>query len=328
MSDVGEGCFPTTKCLAEETGLSERAVCEHIQAAIDGGWLMRFQHGFRGQKWRRNEYRPAWPDRVTDPPGDVPEGTDGGSAPSPEKALTEGQHLQKGTDGGSVEGTDPPSVKALTEGQQDNTSQDFSDFLTPPTPQGAGRGGMALPTGLQEIVDQLGDRDISPVVLSAFVIPLLRQRRIDGPDPVFVLGSVAEWMTRSDPSERDLQIVLAQLLGKRRVTVKHADFQDVWQDWLAKNRPPGGKGVILRKFEHPAAWAAWWAFVDDTANRAVEFLIGGRRVGIQGIRTIMRAASEVHLPTLYPPGFEPAAETPARAANPRASEPPNEEPNR
>ncbi len=106
MNDKGEGCFPTTKQLAVETGLSERAVCEHIALAIDAGWLASFQHGFKGQKWKRNEYRPRWPE---------PEkGTDAGSVPD---ALTEDQCLDEGTDGGSVQGTDPDDKKALTEGQ-------------------------------------------------------------------------------------------------------------------------------------------------------------------------------------------------------------------
>lgn len=122
MNDVGEGCYPTTKQLHLETGLSERAVCEHINLAIDAGWLIRFQHGYRGQKWKRNEYRPRWPDD--------PEGTDAGSAPQPKKALTDDQHLKKGTDGGSAKALTQGQCEALTEGQWDNNSQSTSQTLS------------------------------------------------------------------------------------------------------------------------------------------------------------------------------------------------------
>jgi hypothetical protein len=49
---VGEGCYHTTKELAQFTGLSERAVCTHIENAAKLGWLKKSQHGFRGQKWK------------------------------------------------------------------------------------------------------------------------------------------------------------------------------------------------------------------------------------------------------------------------------------
>jgi hypothetical protein len=61
MNDVGEGCYRTTKELAHFTGLSERAVCTHIENAAKLGWLKKSQHGFRGQKWKRHEYEPFWP---------------------------------------------------------------------------------------------------------------------------------------------------------------------------------------------------------------------------------------------------------------------------
>lgn len=146
MNDVGEGCYPSTAQLRAETGLSERAVCEHIAKARDAGWLNVEKHGFAGQKWARNEYRPKWPD--PDPPPTVDDddgggdpgagnlaaqdahgaenevrGTDAGSVPSAQKALTQDQYLEKGTDAGSVEGTDPNDRKALTQGQSNTSSK-------------------------------------------------------------------------------------------------------------------------------------------------------------------------------------------------------------
>ncbi|WP_146119641.1 helix-turn-helix domain-containing protein [Phyllobacterium phragmitis] len=100
MNDVGEGCYPTTKQLAEATGLSERAICTHIQIACEAGWIRVSQHGFRGQKWRNNEYHAVWPDRE--------KGTEPDSVAS-EKALNV---LPKGTE--------PNDRKALNDVQSNS----------------------------------------------------------------------------------------------------------------------------------------------------------------------------------------------------------------
>lgn len=61
VNDVGQSAYPSTKLLAEETGLSERAVITHLHEASEAGWLRICKHGFGGQKWARNEYYPAMP---------------------------------------------------------------------------------------------------------------------------------------------------------------------------------------------------------------------------------------------------------------------------
>lgn len=61
VNDVGQSAYPSTKLLAEETGLSERAVITHLHEASEAGWLRICRHGFGGQKWARNEYYPAMP---------------------------------------------------------------------------------------------------------------------------------------------------------------------------------------------------------------------------------------------------------------------------
>jgi hypothetical protein len=104
MNDVGEGCYRTTKELAQFTGLSERAVCTHIENAVKLGWLKKSQHGFRGQKWKRHEYAPLWP-----------KGAEPSSAASKE-ALNVVQ-----------EGTEPNDKKALNQVQRDkNISKNIS----------------------------------------------------------------------------------------------------------------------------------------------------------------------------------------------------------
>jgi hypothetical protein len=115
MNDVGEGCYRTTKELAQFTGLSERAVCTHIENAAKLGWLKKSQHGFRGQKWKRNEYGPLWP-----------KGTEPGSAAS-KKALNVVQ-----------ERAEPDDKKPLKQVQQD---KDISRNISNPSPVAQSRDG-------------------------------------------------------------------------------------------------------------------------------------------------------------------------------------------
>jgi helix-turn-helix protein len=76
MNDMGGGCYPTIERLVECTGLSKRAIQNHLASvAVDEGdttapnrWLRVKRHGFGGRRWRNNEYRATWP---TTPEGDV-----------------------------------------------------------------------------------------------------------------------------------------------------------------------------------------------------------------------------------------------------------------
>jgi len=83
MNADGKDCYPTTKRIAEETGLSERSVCTHLKKATETGWLFAFRKGDSGQAWSRHQYRP-----------NVPKGTEPPSAPL-------------------AEGTEPHDIKAL-----------------------------------------------------------------------------------------------------------------------------------------------------------------------------------------------------------------------
>jgi len=84
MNDVGGGCYPTQEQLAEATGLSDRAVRKHIDEAVEAGWLVKKEHGFRGQKWRNHEYEAAWPTQYL--VGQPSEGEEPASAPLGEGA--------------------------------------------------------------------------------------------------------------------------------------------------------------------------------------------------------------------------------------------------
>jgi|GEM_PF-6760184 len=91
MNDIGQGAYPTTKKLAQTTGLSERTVCTHIQKAKSAGWLTVFKHGLAGKKWKNHEYEAAFPSTKRTEGGSVAccEGTE----PNDKKALKEVQSI-------------------------------------------------------------------------------------------------------------------------------------------------------------------------------------------------------------------------------------------
>lgn len=109
MSDAGDSCFPSTRKLARETGLSERSVISHIKIARQRGWITVGLHGFGGQKWRSHEYVCA-----------VPEGAERGSAALPERAERVSVPSPKGAERVSpplAEGAEPDDIKVLKEVQ-------------------------------------------------------------------------------------------------------------------------------------------------------------------------------------------------------------------
>lgn len=84
LNDGDDSVFPSTKTLAEDTGLSERAVITHIHEAAEAGWIKINKLGANGQAWARNCYQPAIPDGFS-----TSKGTEQGSAPLEEKALND-----------------------------------------------------------------------------------------------------------------------------------------------------------------------------------------------------------------------------------------------
>jgi len=85
MNSLGQGAYPSVRTLARETGLSRKAVMEHLTRARKAGWIVVGERGFRGQIWRRHEY---------------------GICNPPEKVVTQGDH-----EGGHADG-----AKAVTQG--------------------------------------------------------------------------------------------------------------------------------------------------------------------------------------------------------------------
>lgn len=130
INDAGEPTYPSTLLLSDECGLSERAVITHLKLAASLGWLTVSKHGYAGQGWARNQYRPRTPDGFVPRPAPARKGTKAGSVPSDEKLSTEAlndvQHVE-------AEGTEPrsaPSGKALnvaTEGTEPDDKKALND---------------------------------------------------------------------------------------------------------------------------------------------------------------------------------------------------------
>lgn len=84
MDATGGSCYPSVAELVELTGLDKKTVLKHLELAAEKGWIEVSQHGFRGQKWKRNEYVARWPGRdLRGTAASLDEGERGGVAPPP-----------------------------------------------------------------------------------------------------------------------------------------------------------------------------------------------------------------------------------------------------
>lgn len=99
ISDAGDACCPSINDLVRETGLSKNAVIKHLAAAASSEWISVSQHGFRGQKWARNEYRINVPGTVARPEP-LPKGGERGAPPLAEGGASDAL-------GGSAPGAPP-----------------------------------------------------------------------------------------------------------------------------------------------------------------------------------------------------------------------------
>lgn len=116
MNKLGGGCYPTISALCEATGLSNKAVCTHLEKAANRGWISRSKHGFKGQKWANNEYRATFP-----------EGSELGS-PASQKVVNE-----------VPKGSEPNDKKVVNEVHTTSPVYQTNNH-TPQPPQGACEG--------------------------------------------------------------------------------------------------------------------------------------------------------------------------------------------
>ena len=64
MNDHGTGAFPSQETIASDASTSVRSVQRSLKVLHADGWLRIAQHGYAGQKWRRNEYEVRFPKNV------------------------------------------------------------------------------------------------------------------------------------------------------------------------------------------------------------------------------------------------------------------------
>jgi hypothetical protein len=291
MNDVGEGCYPTTAQLALESGRSERCVCEHIQVAIEAGWIEVSKHGFAGQKWARNEYRPRWPDPTPNPVDETPQdddgGTDAASAPSPEKALTQDQYLQKGTDAASVEGTDIDDKKALTQRQ----SYSSIETSTPSHSQGdEGEGEIQLgfsrmwPLDAQAAIRDMAANPVTSHIVENFLAEVCGTLNppadVDPPSYVRQLrkklrdavpDDLRRLATRMiDGRGRDLPTIgeLAKALASIAAAREHDEHLRAIGTARATPGPSNRKPVMVERGMVP--WAVWMQKLSDDERAGAE----------------------------------------------------------
>jgi hypothetical protein len=135
MDNDGKSCFPSTRQQALDTGLSERAICEHISKAMEAGFLQKSKAGYSGKAWAHYEYFATFPQEGADarsvPKEDSREqGADPASVPNadnqPQAADVKSVPNGEGADARSVpqpKGTDFHDTKALTDGQSNSTRE-------------------------------------------------------------------------------------------------------------------------------------------------------------------------------------------------------------
>ena len=89
----GGSCFPSTRRLAERTGISRRHVEKHLRRGEAEGWITRTPIG-EGKGWKRTSYDLLIPANVATESSQVTgEHGDGGYPPHPDNVVTEGIHV-------------------------------------------------------------------------------------------------------------------------------------------------------------------------------------------------------------------------------------------
>lgn len=135
MNEKGGSCFPSTRALEQDTGLSRRAVMTHLDLAVEGGWLIRYERQGRGQSWKAYGYRAAIPQAALQSI-DAEKRGEPLSPPSP--VPVENSATPRLVDK-PVEGGEPPSpaskkvVNVTTEGGEPRSPEVFKKSLSIPT---------------------------------------------------------------------------------------------------------------------------------------------------------------------------------------------------
>lgn len=115
MNELGESCYPSVADICRYSGLDKKTVLKHLGVAKETGWIAISQHGYRGQKWKRQEYAARWPERdlvAACAPDDQNQGGGANTPPSDAEKVVDFV-----PEGGGIEGS-----KVVEHVHQDKTS--------------------------------------------------------------------------------------------------------------------------------------------------------------------------------------------------------------
>lgn len=267
MSDAGDSCFPSTRKLSRETGLSERAVITHLKKAKAAGWLKVGLHGFGDRRWRSHEYTVS-----------IPQGTEPDSAPFPHEALNEVQHENReGAERGSApqghdalnevqypkrRGTEPDDIGALNEVQSNSTENStglnttaYSDEKASPKQ----RTRFDYPEEFEQAFRALPKRNGDNPKRRAYRAWTARRR--DGHSPDVMLAGArryAEWCRATGKTNTELVKQAATFFGPDEPFLNNWDIPEEVPHGTAHSRKPAQKPLspgeqIRREAEELAA---------------------------------------------------------------------------
>lgn len=229
----GADIRPGTRTLARKTGLSRRAVMDHLQAAERSGWIRRRELGRdRGQGWKRHGYELVIPAKVVNE-GDH-EGGERESPPSPERGEPHAQ------------GGEPDDTKVVNEGDH-TSSVDLSK--TSPPPEGESADADPDRMGADELVakwiEALGSRPAGVGKQGAVAKRLTEAH--DRPTVLRAIDGIQQLYPHSDGEPWDLfdlekkftKATTARRNGRRGGTTRQAELDE--EDLAAWNPISGDK---------------------------------------------------------------------------------------
>ncbi len=262
MNEVGEGCYPSVTDICLYSGLDKKTVLKHLALAREAGWIAVSQMGFRGQKWKRNQYAARWPDRdLVSPclPLDIDD-EGGGAAPPPSSVE---MAVESGVEGGGIEGS-----KVVEHVHQDKTSPETSP-VTSPSERERGREGQETkpddPRKFEQRVKRLAERCKWPGWANSSTDWAVKQ---------FAKLSDAE---RSEAEH--FGPIYTGHLGASALSIGTYFAERKWRDLPADVREPPAEMVAI---EAPAFGKAWIATVIERLFKPPNGQISGLTIYERG----------------------------------------------
>ena len=261
MNEAGEGCYPSIATLVESTGLSNRSVITHLQVAAEKGWIKVSQHGFRGKKWRANEYKAVWPGREIENCA-ITEQNEGENEENLSDEIAQNQAKQGG-EGGSLpcnkvvnlthEGGEPNDIKVVKEV---HTNSPKNNPITVQNKSAADEPTNELSKHqkrehLKNIFDEFGlKKKTDDIILSQFreVWNFKCQRNDEAPRPTFIIFGLLGDVERAEAIKAIG--LYAVKLAREKIDIK---YRLSLKRWLSER---GWQGMDISPEDEEAAKVA------------------------------------------------------------------------